>query len=37
MRIRNTAKSDYQRRHVCLSAWNNYVLTEQIFLKFGEI
>jgi hypothetical protein len=37
MRIRNTAKSDCQYRHVFLPAWNNYVPTEQICVKFSEI
>jgi hypothetical protein len=37
MRNRSTAKSDYQHLHACLSAWNNYLPTEQIFVKFGEI
>jgi hypothetical protein len=34
MHIHKTAESDCQHLHVCLSAWNNYVLTEQIFVKF---
>jgi len=32
----NIAKSDYMLRYVCLSAWNNWVLTGRIFMKFDS-
>jgi hypothetical protein len=33
-RVRRIAKNDCQLRHVCLSAWNNSVPTQPIFMKF---
>jgi len=33
-RVREIAKSDYYLSHVCLSVWNNSVLTGRIFFKF---
>jgi hypothetical protein len=33
-RIRKIAKSDYELRHVCPSAWNNSAPEIQIFMKF---
>jgi hypothetical protein len=35
-RVRRIAKSDYELRHMCLSAWNISAYTGRIFIKFDK-